>query len=77
MEIEDSVYKVCPLEIMKNAAYLGPHSILYIISIVVNSEGLVRIKQPHTGHDHDFSYDTSTDWFQEADSRVIKISCKN
>ena len=33
--------------------------------------------EPHTGHDHDFSYDTSTGWFQEADSRVIKISCEN
>ena len=21
----------------------------------------------HTGHDHDFSYDTSTGWFQKAD----------
>ena len=74
MEIEDLVYKVCPLEIKKSAAYIGPHSILYIISIVVNSEGPVRIKQPHTGHD--YSYDTSTDWFQEADSRVIKRSYK-
>ena len=27
--------------------------------------------EPHTGHNHDSSYDTSTDWFQEADSRVI------
>ena len=26
---------------------------------------------PHMGHDHDSSYDTSTGWFQEADSRVI------
>ena len=26
---------------------------------------------PHTGHDLDSSYDTSTGWFQEADSRVI------
>ena len=27
--------------------------------------------EPHTGHDHDssLSYDTSTGWFQEADSR--------
>ena len=31
--------------------------------------------EPHTGHDHDFSYDTCTDWFQEADTRVINISC--
>ena len=23
---------------------------------------------PHTAHDHDSSYDTSTGWFQEADS---------
>ena len=27
--------------------------------------------EPHTGHDHDSSYDTSTGWFQEADTRVI------
>ena len=31
----------------------------------------------HTGHDHDSPYDTSTGWFQEADSRVIKIRCEN
>ena len=31
--------------------------------------------EPHTGHDHDSSYDTSTGWFQEMDSRVINISC--
>ena len=27
--------------------------------------------EPHTCHDHDSSYDTSTGWFQEADSGVI------
>ena len=27
--------------------------------------------ESHTAHDHDSSYDTSTCWFQEADSRVI------
>ena len=26
---------------------------------------------PHMGHNHDSSYDTSTGWFQEADLRVI------
>ena len=26
---------------------------------------------PHTGHNHDYSYDTSTGWFQEVDSRVF------
>ena len=31
--------------------------------------------EPHTSHDHDSSSDTSTGWFQEADSRVINISC--
>ena len=31
--------------------------------------------EPHTGHDHDSSYGTSTGWFQEADSRMINISC--
>ena len=34
--------------------------------------------EPHTCHDHDdhdSSYDTSTGWFQEADSRVINLSC--
>ena len=30
-----------------------------------------------TGHDHDSSYDTSTGWFQEADLRVINITCQN
>ena len=27
--------------------------------------------KPHQGHDQDSSYDTSTGWFQEADSRVM------
>ena len=27
--------------------------------------------EPHTGHDHDPSYDTGTGLFQEADSGVI------
>ena len=27
--------------------------------------------EPHMGHDCDTSYDTSTGWFQETDSRVI------
>ena len=31
--------------------------------------------EPHTGHDHDSLYDTSTGWFQESDSIVINISC--
>ena len=29
--------------------------------------------EPHTGHNHDSSYDTSTGWFQEADSKVIYL----
>jgi hypothetical protein len=33
--------------------------------------------EPYSGHDHVSSYDTSTGWFQEADSKVINISCKN
>ena len=31
--------------------------------------------EPHTGHDHDSSYDTSSGWIQDADSRAIKINC--
>ena len=27
-------------------------------------------------HNHDFSYDTGTGWFQDADMNVINISCK-
>ena len=27
--------------------------------------------KPHTGHNIDSSYDTSTGWFQKEDSRVI------
>ena len=33
--------------------------------------------EPHTGHDHDSTYDASTGWFQEADSRVIDLRCDN
>ena len=32
--------------------------------------------EPHQGHDHVSAYDTSTGCFQEADSKVIQISCK-
>ena len=31
--------------------------------------------EPHIGHDHDSSYETSTGWVQETDLRVINISC--
>ena len=31
--------------------------------------------EPHTGHGHDSSYDISNGWFQEAELRVIHISC--
>ena len=31
----------------------------------------------YTGDDHDSSHDTSTGWFQEADSKVIYISSEN
>ena len=33
--------------------------------------------EPQMRHDHDSSYNTSTGWFQEADSRVISIICEN
>jgi hypothetical protein len=33
--------------------------------------------EPYSGHDHVSSYGTSTGWFQEANSKVIYISCKN
>ena len=29
------------------------------------------------GPDHDSSYGISTDWFQEAESKVIFVSCEN
>ena len=38
---------------------------------VSDSQPLDRGLELHTGHDHDSSYDTSTGWFQEANSRVI------
>ena len=33
--------------------------------------------EPHTRHDRDSSYDTSTGWLQKADPRVINLSCDN
>ena len=33
--------------------------------------------EPHTCHSYDFSYDTYTGWFQEADSRMIQIRFEN
>ena len=44
---------------------------------VAASQPLYHSFEPHTGHNHDFSHDTSTGWFQEADSRVIYLSCEN
>ena len=73
-------------------AYLIQKDLLHIIHVYVSSKqkgssGLmdkVSVSQPrnrgfelHTGHDYDSSYDTSTGLFQEADSRVIQISCQN
>ena len=50
-------------------------------ALIKGSDGLigkVSASQPwdrgfesHTGHDYDSPHDTSTGWFQEADSRVI------
>ena len=33
--------------------------------------------KPCMGHNHNLSYGTSIGWFQEADSRVLKLSCEN
>ena len=30
---------------------------------------------PTWGQDHDSSYDTCTDWFQEVDSKAMYLSC--
>ena len=43
--------------------------ILILYQLWKGSGGLME--NPHMGHDHDSSYDTSTGWLQEADSRVI------
>ena len=43
----------------------------------VASQPRDRAFERNTGHDHDSWYDTSTGWFQVADSRVIKISCED
>ena len=51
--------------------YQGEHGLMDKVS---TSQPRDRGFEPHTGHDHDSSYDTSTGWFQEADSRVINIS---
>ena len=37
----------------------------------------VSVSQGVVGHDHDSSYDTSTGWLKEADSRVIYLLCEN
>ena len=36
-----------------------------------------RVVDSTQGHNNDSSYDTSIGWFQEADSRVIYLSCDN
>ena len=55
--------------------------IIWLITFLKGSGGLMvnvsawqprgRVFEPHTGHSHDSSYDTSTGWFQEANWRVI------
>ena len=61
------------------------HSLLQhqqLIAIIFKGSGGPMVKvsaskprdrglEPYTGHDHDFSYNTSTGWFLEADSRVF------
>ena len=47
----------------------------YKVDKVSASQPRDRGFESHSDHDHDSSYDTSTGWFQEADSRVINISC--
>ena len=39
--------------------------------VMVASKPKDRGFEPHMGYDNDFSYDTNTGWFQEADSKVI------
>ena len=36
-------------------------------------QSLDRGFEPYTGHDYDSSLDTSTGWYQEADSKVNKL----
>ena len=77
---------VMPLNILSRMISIGTACGALVIKLFLKgSNGLmdkVSVSQsrdcgfePHTGHDHDSSYDTSTGWFQEADSRVINISC--
>ena len=42
-----------------------------LMNKVSTSQPLDRGFEPHTSHIHDPSYDASTGWFQETDSRVI------
>ena len=42
-----------------------------LIDKVYASQHQDRGFEPHTSHQQDSSYDTSTGWFHEADSRVI------
>ena len=44
-------------------AYMGSDGLMHKVSA---SQPRDRGFEPHTGHDHDSSYDTSTGWFQEA-----------
>ena len=42
-----------------------------LMDLVSDSQSRDRRFEPHTGHNHDSSYGTSTGRFQEADSKVI------
>jgi hypothetical protein len=56
----------------------------YLIMVKLVSGGLVSAFQVRNHgfelylvHDHVSLYDISFGWFQDADSKVIKITCKN
>jgi hypothetical protein len=44
---------------------------------VSSSQARYHELEPLSGQDHFSSFDTSTGWFQETDSKVIKISSEN
>ena len=73
----------CTLKIIEDSICLF-YILYYIIKIkykilLKGRGGQVKIgvmcSSPRWGHDHYSSYDTSTGWFQEVDSRVIYLSC--
>ena len=62
--------------VIKESQFSGPTAVAEWLNCLPLNPGVVGLS-PLLVHNHDSSYDTSTGLFQQADSRLIYLSCKN